>query len=123
MLGEAVQQGGLDVIGRTPPILKSERQPAEFYAEMWNTIRKYGRWQGELWDCRKNEEPYYELMSVNSVYGDDGTVTHYCAIFSDITRRKFAETELERLNADLEARVAERSAELQRTNQIGRAHV
>jgi PAS domain S-box-containing protein len=50
-----------DVVGMSPRVLKSGRHDAEFYDEMWQTIRAQGYWQGELerlllWpDARKSD--------------------------------------------------------------------
>ncbi|GGK35194.1 hypothetical protein GCM10008955_31380 [Deinococcus malanensis] len=54
--------------------------------------------------------------SVSAVRQDDGTVAYLVATLSDITARKEAEADLLRLNADLERRVEQRTAELQRSN-------
>src|SRR5690606_37322444 len=45
----------------------------------------------------------------------DGTVRHIMGIARDITRLITARQELQRLNSELERRVAERSAQLERT--------
>ena len=46
----------------------------------------------------------------------DGTVDYVTGVLVDITDRKQAEEEIQRLNADLERRVAERTAELEQAN-------
>lgn len=105
-----------EAIGRNPRLLSSGRQAAAFYAEMWASINGTGRWQGEIWDQRKNGEPYCERLSITAIRNEKGGITHHCAIFMDITGQKMAEAELMDLNAGLENRVAQRTAELERTN-------
>ncbi|MFN7086640.1 MAG: PAS domain S-box protein [Burkholderiales bacterium] len=105
-----------EVIGKNPRLLQSGLQPEAFYREMWAAIGETGRWQGEIWDRRKNGELYCELLSISTVRDATGRTINHCAILMDITARKAAEAELRRLNADLESRVAARTAELARIN-------
>ncbi|MBN1207859.1 MAG: PAS domain-containing protein [Myxococcaceae bacterium] len=53
------------------------------------------------------------LSSKFPLRGDDGSVTAICGISTDITDRKRAEATLQRLNEELEQRVAERTEQLQ----------
>jgi diguanylate cyclase (GGDEF)-like protein/PAS domain S-box-containing protein len=83
-----------EVSGKTPRILHSGRQTEEFYAHMWKFINASGRWQGEIWNRRKNGEIYPEWLSITAVRNSTGKVDNYLAIFSDITLRKREEQEL-----------------------------
>lgn len=83
-----------EVIGKNPRILKSERHPPEFYIAMWQQIEREGSWQGEIWDKRKNGEIYPKWLSISSVKGKDGQVTHYVGSFADITAYKEAQDEV-----------------------------
>lgn len=80
-----------EVIGRLPSMLQSGYHDDVFYDEMWARINAEGRWQGELWDRRKNGEIYPTWASISAVHDADGRVTNYFSIFSDITERKKAE--------------------------------
>ncbi|CAA7613872.1 putative diguanylate cyclase with PAS/PAC sensor [Magnetospirillum sp. LM-5] len=78
-----------EVIGRDPGFLSSGRHDADFYQTMWDDLRATGRWRGEIWNRRKSGEFYAEQLSIVALMSDDGqAVTHYIAIFSDITNRK-----------------------------------
>jgi two-component system CheB/CheR fusion protein len=77
-----------EVIGKTPAILKSGRHDEEFYTRMWETIQEQGWWQGEVWNRRKNGELYPEWLTINIVRDDDGSISHYVGIFSDISAIK-----------------------------------
>ena len=105
-----------EAIGRNPRMLKSGLQSGAFYEAMWASIRETGRWQGEVWNGRKDGRRYCELLSIAAIRSDQGETTQYCAIFSDITKLKTTEAELMALNAQLEARVAQRTAALDRAN-------
>ncbi|MFC4600933.1 EAL domain-containing protein [Cohnella hongkongensis] len=89
-----------EVIGLTPKLLKSHVQSAEFYVEMWASIHKDGRWQGEIWNRRKNGEVYPEWLSISSVKDDRGAVLNYVAMFTDMTSRKTTLSKL-RLHAQV----------------------
>jgi diguanylate cyclase (GGDEF)-like protein/PAS domain S-box-containing protein len=83
-----------DVSGKTPHVLHSGRQTAAFYAHMWKCINASGRWQGEIWNRRKNGDIYPEWLSITEIKGSTGKVEYYLAIFTDITLRKREEREL-----------------------------
>jgi PAS domain S-box-containing protein len=105
-----------EVIGRNPRLLQSGRQDAAFYKAMWDSIDFKGYWSGEIWNRRKNGEIYPEILSISVVEDRDGRPTHYIGVFTDITESKRAEDEIRSLNADLEWRVRERTAELENSN-------
>jgi len=86
-----------DIVGKTPRILKSGRHGAEFYREMWETLKRTGTWRGEVWDRRKNGEIYPKWLTISAVKGSNGAVTHYVGSHIDITARKAAEDEIQHL--------------------------
>ena len=74
-----------EVIGKTPHILASGHQDADFYKEMWRNLLPSGSWQGEIWNRRKNGEIYPEWLAINCVRDENNKIRHFVAIFSDIT--------------------------------------
>jgi diguanylate cyclase (GGDEF)-like protein/PAS domain S-box-containing protein len=84
-----------ETIGNTPSMLRSGRHNAAFYHTMWATILATGHWQGEIWNRRKTGEVYPELLSISAVKNEDGNITHYVAVFADISKLKASEMELE----------------------------
>ncbi len=86
-----------EIIGRSPSMLSSGRQPPEFYEAMWAQILEHGRWQGEIWNRRRSGEVYAELLSIDAVRGDDGKVSNYIAVFTDISQLKAHQSELDRI--------------------------
>ena len=86
-----------EAIGRNPSMLKSDRQDAEFYQRMWESLRQDHSWQGEIWNQRKNGEVYPEWLNITAVFGADGKVTNYVGAFIDFTERKQAENEIHNL--------------------------
>lgn len=86
-----------EAVGASPKLLQSGRHPPEFYQQMWATLLEDGRWQGEIWNRRKNGEVFPEWLTLNVVRDDAGQVTHYVGVFTDVTGSKTVEAQLERL--------------------------
>ncbi|WP_419961960.1 putative bifunctional diguanylate cyclase/phosphodiesterase [Psychrobacillus sp. BM2] len=86
-----------EVLGKSPRILQSGRQDANFYKDMWSEIHTNATWKGEIWNRRKNGEIYPEMLAIHSVYDAAGKLTNYFGIFSDISLEKETEKELEEL--------------------------
>lgn len=80
-----------EVIGKTPNFLKSGHHDAHFYSDMWNSLMETGKWQGEIWNRRKNGELYVEWISIVAIRDSNHQIAQYVAIFSDITKRKESE--------------------------------
>jgi PAS domain-containing protein len=73
--------------------------------------------EGE-WICiRKDGARVPVLLSVTALRDERGQITGFVGLIYDMTERKRAEEALRRLNQELERRVADRTAELQTTNQ------
>ena len=86
-----------EAIGQTPDLLKSGHHDAAFYSDMWNTIAQDGYWQGEIWNRKKSGEIFVEQLTVSAVRDRSGVISHYVAIFSDITVIKQHQQRLEHL--------------------------
>lgn len=91
-----------ELVGRNPRILKSGRQDAKFYGELWRTIASGGSWRGEITNRRKDGTLYEEEMSVTPVRDASGAITHFVAIKQDVTDRKASESALREANERLE---------------------
>lgn len=86
-----------EVIGRNPRFLQSGRHDPHFFEEMHGSLAQHGRWQGEIWNRRKNGEIYPEWISISAVHDNHGNLTNYVATFSDITHQKQAEERIQLL--------------------------
>jgi diguanylate cyclase (GGDEF)-like protein/PAS domain S-box-containing protein len=86
-----------DLIGQAPRILRSGHHDADFYDQMWQSVLRNGKWQGEVVSRRKNGEIYVKWLTITAVQADDGSVTHYVTAETDVTARKAAEDEIARL--------------------------
>ncbi len=90
-----------DVVGKSMSILRSDRHDSAFYRAFWSDLVKKGTWRGEIWNRRKNGEIFPELLSVNTIFAEDGTPLKRVGLFSDITKEKeFLETIWQQANFD-----------------------
>jgi|GEM_PF-627103 len=108
-----------EVIGKTPAILKSGRHDGAFYKALWNTLYSMGRWQGEVWNRRKDGQVYPEWLSIALIKDDKGKVLEHVAVFSDISERKKAEDKIQwQANFDHLTQLPNRSLFIDRLSQF-----
>jgi diguanylate cyclase (GGDEF)-like protein/PAS domain S-box-containing protein len=89
---------GLDeVLHQSPRMLSSGRHDGDFYRAMWQSLEHKGKWEGEIWNRRKNGEVYPERLHIAAVVDEAGSVSHYVASLSDITLSKAANDEIRNL--------------------------
>ncbi len=86
-----------EAIGKTPSLLQSGRQDKTYFKNMWQSLLTTGQWKGELWNKRKNGETYAQWQSISAVYDQDKKITHYIAMFQDISERKQADARIRQM--------------------------
>lgn len=59
---------------------------------MWKVIVESGKWEGEIWNRKKNGDEYVEWLSIDTIFDANGAVQYRVAQFSDITEKKFADS-------------------------------
>lgn len=74
-----------EAVGHNPRILQSNRHDRSFYTSMWKQIITEGRWNGEIWNRRKDGDLCRERMTISMVRDADGEPVRYVSVFSDIT--------------------------------------
>ena len=74
-----------EAIGQKPSLLHSDQHGPDFYRAMWTTLLRDGRWEGEIWNRRKDGEAFLEWLSIGMVPADDGQPLRYVSVFNDIT--------------------------------------
>lgn len=77
--------------------LKFYQYPDAFTEEVKKSLQQKGNWFGEVESRRANGERYEMELNVDAIHGEDGKVSHYVGVFSDITSRKSTEKELLKL--------------------------
>ncbi|MBV6272583.1 EAL domain-containing protein [Alcaligenaceae bacterium CGII-47] len=86
-----------EAVGRTPGMLSSGRQDADFYREMWATLHAHGYWRGEIWNRHKSGALYLELLTITAIRDENDHITHYAALFRDITHIRENEERIRQL--------------------------
>lgn len=87
--------GAHEAIGKNPRIFKSDRHSVEFYQDMWHKLLNTGFWNGEIWNRRKNGEPFPARLKLSRVRNREGKITGYIGLMSDISRVKQQEEDLQ----------------------------
>ncbi|GGW74564.1 diguanylate cyclase [Alteromonas halophila] len=71
--------------------------PEAFTQEIKKTLKTKGNWSGEVESARVNGERYEMELNIDAVHDEDGKISHFVGVFSDITSRKNTEKELLKL--------------------------
>ncbi|RDV25277.1 EAL domain-containing protein [Alteromonas aestuariivivens] len=71
--------------------------PDAFTEEIKKTLRGKGNWSGEVESVRVNGDRYEIELNIDAVHDEDGKISHFVGVFSDITSRKSTEKELLKL--------------------------
>jgi two-component system cell cycle sensor histidine kinase/response regulator CckA len=77
-----------EALGENPTILKSGRQPPEFYVRLWETLLSGKPWTGEFINRRKDGTLYTELATISPVADDEGVPTHFVAVKLDVSAQR-----------------------------------
>jgi len=83
-----------EVLGQRPNKFKSGRHGPAFYQQVYTTLAEKGEWSGEIWNRRKSGEIYPQWQTICAIRDDSGVLSHYVAVFSDISAIKHSEQEL-----------------------------
>ena len=86
-----------EVLGKRPNMFKSGHHDLEFYQGVFKSLQETGDWHGEIWNRRKNGEIYPQWQTVRAITDEKGQLTHYVAVFTDISAIKKSQTDLARL--------------------------
>ncbi len=86
-----------EVLGQTPKLFASGKHDATFYRQMWQALQEDGVWSGEIWNRRKNGEVYPQWQNLRCIYDNEGQLSHYVAVFSDLSALKRSREELDQL--------------------------
>lgn len=83
-----------EALGRNPRLLKSGKQDAAVYQELWATIGAGQVWQGHLINKKKDGSLYTENVTISPVRDEKGAIVNYVAVKRDVTRELQLEEQL-----------------------------
>jgi len=86
-----------EVVGHHPGRFNVGRPDVAFYRGIGETLAATGRWQGEVWNRRKDGAVYPASLFITTVRDAEGRVLNRVGILSDISERKSAEAQVEYL--------------------------
>ena len=111
---EVSQYSFENLMGQKHSIVNSGHHSPAFFAEMWATISSGKIWSGEICNRGKNGELYWVETTIVPSPAPGGSGYHYVGVRTEITALKQYEEELKAANEQLEQRIEERTAELQK---------
>lgn len=91
----------IDVVGKSPRILKSGKHEKDFYENMWKTILSGKTFHGILIDKNSEGKPFYLEQTINSVKDIDGNIVCFISTGTDITDNVRMEDALQESNEKL----------------------
>ncbi len=101
-----------EMIYKNIRLLKSGKHDSAVYKELWDTILKGEVWSGELINRHKSGKLYTEEQTITPVFDEKGKIIYFIGIQQNVTERKKMESEIRKLNEELEIRVEERTKQL-----------
>nr|WP_242464765.1 bifunctional diguanylate cyclase/phosphodiesterase [Halorhodospira abdelmalekii] len=86
-----------EAVGTLWALLGSDLHEPAFYEALLEAVERHGLWTGELWSRRRDGSSFAGLVTVRDIRDEIGQRTHYLTVFSDISRVKEYQSQLERL--------------------------
>lgn len=74
-----------EAIGQKPSLIRSDRHEPAFYKALWASLESTGSWGGEIWNRRKNGEVFPVTQNITAIRDNQGEITHFVSVFSDLT--------------------------------------
>ncbi len=107
-----------EVLGRNCRFLQRDDREQEALEEVRAAIEEERGCTVVLRNFRKDGTPFWNELTISPVRDENGLLTHFVGIQSDITARREAEEALARVNQELEKRVRERTRQLEEAQEL-----
>ncbi len=86
-----------EVLGKKPSILKSGRHDAEFYKDLWKTIKQGDVYRGTLINKKKSGELFYEKKTITPLKDNMNNIIGYVSSGKDTTMETMMHQEIEHI--------------------------
>lgn len=87
-----------EMMGQPPSVLTSGKHSPAFYADMWATLKRVGKWEGEVLNRRKDGSIFPERLRIQALRDvASGELLYYVATFADLSMQKAAQRRAMRL--------------------------
>ncbi|MFA7004688.1 MAG: PAS domain S-box protein, partial [Verrucomicrobiia bacterium] len=83
-----------EAIGQNPRVLKSGKQAAAFYKQVWDTLLRGEVWHGHFINKKKDGSFYEEDATITPIRDNTGTIVNYIAVKRDVTQEVALESQL-----------------------------
>lgn len=90
---EITQYKRAEVLNTIPSFLHSEQYGSDLYNNLKHSIQVNGRWSGEFINKRKDGSLYHVWQTISAIHDERGQLSHYVAVFSDISSLKQSQQE------------------------------
>ena len=76
-----------ETVGQNPRFLQSGKHTAEFYGQLWSTIKQGGVWKGRLINRKKDATLYDQDSTISPIRDASGEITGFVALNLDVTEK------------------------------------
>lgn len=91
-----------EVKGQNPRIFQSGLTSKKEYRKLWDTILSGNEYRNEIQNRKKNGELFWESVLISPIRDEAGQIANFIAIKEDITDRKKADLEIQKLSFAIE---------------------
>jgi len=77
-----------EIIGKSHNLFRHPDTPLDFYENLWNTIEKNEKFEGELKNYTRDNKEYWIKLVIDPMFDDDGVKIGYVSYRENITNTK-----------------------------------